>query len=688
MTLSIAIVTFQREQVLVDTIAALLALDPQPLEILVIDQTPSHTEAVQHQLQAWHQTQQIRWRHLSPPSITAAMNRALWEARSDRVLFVDDDVIPTPALLSAHIDAAERCPGALIAGRVLQPWHQGEADLEALTPFRFNTLTARTPSDFIGCNVSIPRDAALEIGGFDENFVRVAYRYEAEFAQRWRQAGHPIRYEPEALLHHLHAGGGGTRSYGNHLTTTRPHHAVGRYYHHLRCHRLLSALGLSVASLAASVRSRHHLRHPWWIPLTLLAELRGLAWALRLNCRGSQLHADPRPRLLIATSHPIQYQTPLFRAIQQQGDVAAEVLFLTIPDSQQQGVGFGVPFQWDQPLLEGYRWRQAASQRGSGDLERAGGLWLSDPFRELRWAPAGLRPDAVLITGWQCRGMLQLLLAARLHRLPVLLRIESNNLSRRSWLARLWHRLLVQQAFACLSIGSANTAFYRSLGVPTQRLIPAPYFVDNGFFAERSSIARQQRHELRRRWAIPLESFCFLFAGKLQQKKRPLVLLAALHQLLSSSDPPAVHLLIVGSGELERVCRQQVEFQRLPVTFAGFLNQGEIPEAYAAADALVLPSDSGETWGLVVNEAMACGLPAIVSDQVGSGPDLVDHGRTGLVFPLDQVSALAACMAQMASAPAKSLAMGAAARERVCQKYTVERAAAAVAQGCGWTLAN
>ena len=648
----------------------------------MIDQTPSHTEPVHHQLQTWHHAHQIRWLHLSPPCITAAMNRALWEARSERVLFVDDDVIPTPALLSAHIDAAERCPEALIAGRVLQPWHHGEADPEALTPFRFNTLTSRAPADFIGCNVSIPRTAALELGGFDENFVRVAYRYEAEFAQRWRQAGHPIRYEPEALLHHLHAGGGGTRSYGNHLTTTRPHHAVGRYYHHLRCHRLLPALGLCLIALTASVRSRHHLRRPWWIPLTLLAELRGLAWALRLNVRGPQLHADPRPRLLIATSHPIQYQAPLFRAIQQQGDVDAEVLFLTIPDAQQQGVGFGMPFQWDQPLLEGYRWRQAASQRGNGDLERAGGLWLSHPFRELRWGPANLWPDAVLITGWQCRGLLQLLLAARLYRLPVLLRIESNNLRRRSWLARLWHRLLVHQAFACLSIGSANTAFYRSLGVPPQRLISAPYFVDNSFFAERSSIARQQRHALRRRWTIPPECFCFLFAGKLQYKKRPLVLLAALEQLLSSPDPPAVHLLIVGSGELESACRQQVERQRLPVTFAGFLNQGEIPEAYAAADALVLPSDSGETWGLVVNEAMACGLPAIVSDQVGCGPDLVDHGRTGMVFPLDQVSALAACMAQLAEVPAEAHSMGTAAKERVCQQYTVERAAAAVDLAC------
>ena len=79
----------------------------------------------------------------------------------------------------------------------------------------------------------------------------------------------------------------------------------------------------------------------------------------------------------------------------------------------------------------------------------------------------------------------------------------------------------------------------------------------------------------------------------------------------------------------------------LPVSFAGFLNQGEIPAAYAACDALVLPSDYGETWGLVVNEAMACGVPAVVSDAVGCGPDLVEEGQTGMIFPLGDIPALA-----------------------------------------------
>jgi glycosyltransferase involved in cell wall biosynthesis len=124
------------------------------------------------------------------------------------------------------------------------------------------------------------------------------------------------------------------------------------------------------------------------------------------------------------------------------------------------------------------------------------------------------------------------------------------------------------------------------------------------------------------------------------------------------------------------LARATVERSCLPVTFAGFLNQSEIVRAYVAADCLVLPSDAGETWGLVVNEAMACGLPAIVSDQVGCGPDLVTEGVTGSIFPMGDLGALAQRLITFSGNPAALRAMGANARERVCSQYSVDRAVA------------
>jgi glycosyltransferase involved in cell wall biosynthesis len=91
-----------------------------------------------------------------------------------------------------------------------------------------------------------------------------------------------------------------------------------------------------------------------------------------------------------------------------------------------------------------------------------------------------------------------------------------------------------------------------------------------------------------------------------------------------------------------------INHQLPPASFTGFLNQSELSAAYVAADVLVLPSDGGETWGLVVNEAMASGLPAIVSDTVGCTPDLTEEGKTGFSYPVGNAAALAERLERLA----------------------------------------
>ncbi|MCP9900247.1 glycosyltransferase [Cyanobium sp. Cruz CV13-4-11] len=680
MTLSVAIPTYGRDQVLVDSVAALLALDPPPFELLVVDQTPRHDPDCEARLGAWQAEGRIKWLRLPAPSITGAMNVALQEARGERVLFLDDDILPDPELLNAHERAGGADPNAMLAGRVLQPWHQGQSDPED-GPFLFNSLRPRSVEEFMGGNVAIPRRLALELGGFDQNFVRVAYRFEAEFAFRWRQAGHPIQYVPGALIHHLRAERGGTRSYGKHLTTVKPDHAVGRYYFQLRTQPLPAALAGCLRGWLGSVRSRHHLRHPWWIPPTLVAEGRGLLWALRLQRKGPALLPTRRSRLLIAGSHPIQYQTPLFQALSTAPGVRSDVLYLTLPDARTQGLGFGVSFEWDVPLLEGYAWHEATSGRGRGITSGYRGVWLARPLGELGFGPGRERPDALLLTGWHFLGMVQLFSAARLQGLPVLLRMDSNAFRPRPWPLTLAYWFLFRGVSVGLPVGTANARWYRQFGVPQKRLVPSPHFVDNAYFSERAGALRPRREELRQRWSIPREAFCFLFAGKLQPKKRPFDLLEALRLLLVDPLAPPVHLLLVGTGPLEEGCRALAAQHRLPVSFAGFLNQSEMPSAYAVADSLVLPSDHGETWGLVVNEAMACGLPAIVSDQVGCAEDLVIEGRTGLVSPVGQPAALAAALGRMAADPAAAARMGAAAKELVQDHFSVRNAAEGILAG-------
>jgi len=275
--------------VLVATLDALLALQLRAAEILVLDQSERHTAETDARLRALAEAAEIRWLRLPQPSITAAMNEGLRQASQDIVLFLDDDIRPEPELLASHAAAHADHGDGLVAGRVIQPWQEGLDDLGD-GPFDFASTRPAQVREFMGGNFSIRKDLAIRLGGFDQNFVRVAYRFEAEFAHRYRATGQHIRFAPRACLHHLKATSGGTRTFGDHLSTWRPDHAVGAYYYALRTGAWRDFLTRPLRAVA----TRYHLRHPWAIPTTLLAELSGMAWALGLFLRGPRrMRANP-----------------------------------------------------------------------------------------------------------------------------------------------------------------------------------------------------------------------------------------------------------------------------------------------------------------------------------------------------------------------------------------------------------
>jgi GT2 family glycosyltransferase len=287
--ISAIIPTYRRGQVLLDTIVYLFKLEPAPAEILIVDQTPEHEAETTQALAQLESAGRIRWIRLPEPSITRAMNTGLKEARGEVVLFLDDDIIPDVNLIAAHASAHAQSGCHIVAGQVLQP---GEAPLtpaQESGPFRFRSNRSQRISEIMGGNFSIKRELALRLGGFDENFVHVAYRFEAEFAERALAAGENIFFEPQASIRHLKATSGGTRAFGHHLTTIKPSHAVGEYYYLLRSKRLpRRVLHLFTRPLRA-VRTKHHLTHPWWIPPTLVAEGLGFFWAAYLALRGPRL---------------------------------------------------------------------------------------------------------------------------------------------------------------------------------------------------------------------------------------------------------------------------------------------------------------------------------------------------------------------------------------------------------------
>lgn len=287
-SISAVIPTYRREKVLLNTIDYLLNLNPTPDEILIVDQTPRHESATARALEWYESEKRIRWIRLPQPSITHAMNTGLERALGEAVLFLDDDIIPHQELIAAHIDAHGRGE-QIVAGQVLQPGELPVQDEGELREFQFVSGRRQYITELMGGNFSIRRNLALRLGGFDENFVHVAYRFEAEFAGRALAAGGRILFEPQASIRHLKAGGGGTRSFGHHLKTIRPSHSVGAYYFLLRSERVSRRLLSLLSRPFRAVRTKHHFIHPWWIPATLAAEVMGFFWAVFLYLRGPRL---------------------------------------------------------------------------------------------------------------------------------------------------------------------------------------------------------------------------------------------------------------------------------------------------------------------------------------------------------------------------------------------------------------
>jgi len=369
-----------------------------------------------------------------------------------------------------------------------------------------------------------------------------------------------------------------------------------------------------------------------------------------------------RHHVTVITTHPIQYVAPWFRELARRTDMQLHVIYLRHLDQRAQGRGFGTNFAWDVPLLEGY-----ASQSLQLGAKVPGFRSLLALWQALGRAPRGV----LLVTGWNEPLLVVCQVFARLRGYKLLVRGESNALRRRSAIKRVLHRLLLKLPHAFLCIGSSNRYFYECSGVPVGRLFDGAYFVENDRLASMADEFSAQRPDLRRAMASSDAEIVLVFCGKHVPFKRPWLLIDAAKVLRERGW--AVSVLFAGSGELTDDLRQRAVDANVPTHFTGFLNQTELWRAYVPADIFVLPSDTGETWGLVTNEAMLFGLPVAVSNEVGCSPDLVQEGTTGVRFHAE-AGALADALEPLVADPALRKRMGAAGRDLVQTKFTSARA--------------
>lgn len=381
-------------------------------------------------------------------------------------------------------------------------------------------------------------------------------------------------------------------------------------------------------------------------------------------------------RVGFVTSHPIQYQAPVFRQLAKREGLEFKVLFAQLPSPAIQGAGFGVNFSWDVPLLDGYEYEVLDNVAKDPSVTRFYGCdtpAIGSIIERERF-------DVVVVNGWVVKSCLQALGHCFRSGVPCMVRGEANDLRPRSFVKRFGQRLLVKRFDAVLPIGEANRRFYLSRGVRSDRMFLSPYCVENQFFLPHRGTT-EERKALRERLGLRPDRVVALYCGKFESKKHPLELVEAMRVAIEIGAP--LDLLMVGDGELRRDCERMAQKFQLPIIFAGFLNQSAIRDAYACSDFLVLPSDHGETWGLVVNEAFASGLPAIVSDQVGCSLDLIREGETGATFRFGDWGELSKKLVEFSLNPQRVREMGAAARVAI-EAYSPRHAADGIAEGAKW----
>lgn len=379
---------------------------------------------------------------------------------------------------------------------------------------------------------------------------------------------------------------------------------------------------------------------------------------------------NKKSNIAIITTHPIQYQAPLFRAIAKEQDIELTVFFGSKHgvDADKIDPGFGKAFAWDIPLLDGYRHVFLKNSH----LDMSVNDWRLDG-PELKFFFASQNFDAVLIFGWNKMLFWQAMWWGRRYAIPLILRGESNLKNAQSWYLRSVKKVLFPLFFklfkAFLAIGTLNANLYRYYNVQAEAIFTALYCVDNNHFSKESATQKKNTRQLRAKFGIQDDDTVFLFMAKFIQRKRPLdVIMAAKKARLSKG----CHVLLVGDGPLMQECLDMIDVHGLSnVHLVGFKNQSELPAYYAMADVLVLPSEY-ETWGLVVNEAMACGLPCIVSDTCGAATDMVIDGKTGFSYPVGDIDRLANCMENMVKDSQLRREMGRHAAKHV-ENFSVEK---------------
>jgi len=371
---------------------------------------------------------------------------------------------------------------------------------------------------------------------------------------------------------------------------------------------------------------------------------------------------ERRYKVLFVCGHPVQYMSPLLRRMAQHPELEISTVYCRLRGATA-GIDpeFGTKIQWDVPLLDGYPWVEIPNK--GTDSEGFWGLYNPGLWKFVR---EGNFDVVFCHTGYIRASFWITYFASKLSRSGFIFGTDASSLAPRNgraWkisIKKLFWPLLYRLADQVLVHSSAGASMMRELAIPSHRISLIPFVVDNDWWIEQSD--RADRNATRAAWGVSDRELVVLFCAKLQDWKRPLDLL---HAFAKAAVPGSV-LIFAGEGPL----RAQIESEAAELGIAprvrvlGFTNQSRLPAVYSAADLFVLPSDY-DPCPIVVCEAMLCGCPVVLSDQIRGRFDLVRPGLTGDIFPCGNVDALAAVLKRLLSDRAGLGTLAANSRQRM-----------------------
>ena len=374
--------------------------------------------------------------------------------------------------------------------------------------------------------------------------------------------------------------------------------------------------------------------------------------------------AQRRYRLLLIATHPVQYASPVFREMARHPRLDIEVAYCSMQGAET-GVDkdFGVEVKWDVPLLDGYSWKQIPNRARRPSLDRFFGLTNTGVWRMIR---KGKYDAVVMYTGYRIASFWIALAAAKLSGTKVIFGTDASSIQLREGSSlKLWFKprilsFVFHRADRVFGASVAGKEYLESLGIRPERIGIVPLVVDNDWWLARSKTV--DRAAERANWGIPMDAPVVMFCAKLQPWKRPLDLLRA----FASANVSGSHLVFAGDGTLANELKQEAAQLGMSdrVHFLGFQNQSQLPVAYSSADLFVLPSKY-DPCPAVVCEAMLCGLPVVISDEIRGRREQIDEGKTGYIFPCGDVDALSDILRRALADPSRLKEMGQAARRKM-----------------------